>query len=62
MTKAYLDKLNDLMAEIKPDLVSEASLEIKHFFSGAAVFANGKNLYFLFAGRFCAEIVQGPAG
>lgn len=42
MTKKYLDRLNDLMAEIAPDISTTASLEVNHFFSGAAVYANGR--------------------
>lgn len=42
MTKEYLDRLNDLMAEIAPDISTTASLEVKHFFSGAAVYADGR--------------------
>jgi TfoX/Sxy family transcriptional regulator of competence genes len=42
MAKDYLDRLNNLMAEIAPDVSTTASLEIKHFFSGAAVYADGR--------------------
>jgi TfoX/Sxy family transcriptional regulator of competence genes len=42
MTKKYLDRLNDLMAEIAPDISTTASLEVNHFFSGAAVYADGR--------------------
>lgn len=42
MTKEYLDRLNDLMAEIAPDISTTASLEVNHFFSGAAVYADGR--------------------
>jgi TfoX/Sxy family transcriptional regulator of competence genes len=42
MTKKYLDRLNDLMAEIAPDISTTASLEVKHFFNGAAVYADGR--------------------
>ena len=42
MAKEYLDRLNDLMAEIAPDVSTPASLEVKHFFSGAAVYADGR--------------------
>jgi hypothetical protein len=42
MAKEYLDKLNDLMTAAAPDLTSTARLEIKHFFSGAAVYADGR--------------------
>jgi len=42
MAKEYLDRLNDLMAEIAPDVSTTANLEVKHFFSGAAVYADGR--------------------
>ena len=42
MAKEYLDRLNDMMAEIAPDISTTASLEVKHFFSGAAVYADGR--------------------
>ena len=37
MAKEYLDKLKNLMVEIAPDISTPASLEVKHFFSGAAL-------------------------
>lgn len=40
MAKVYLEKLSDLMAELAPYISTTASLEIKHFFSGAAVYAD----------------------
>ncbi len=42
MAKEYLDRLIDLMAEISPGISTPGSLEIKHFFSGAAVYAEGR--------------------
>jgi TfoX/Sxy family transcriptional regulator of competence genes len=42
MAKEYVDRLSDLMAEISPNLATTANLEIKHFFSGAAVYADGR--------------------
>jgi TfoX/Sxy family transcriptional regulator of competence genes len=42
MAKEYLDRLIDFMAKISPDISTPGSLEIKHFFSGAAVFADGR--------------------
>ena len=41
MAKAYYENLSDLMAQITPYIATDANLEIKHFFRGAAVFANG---------------------
>jgi TfoX/Sxy family transcriptional regulator of competence genes len=42
MAKEYLDRLTDLMAGIAPSVSSTANLEINHFFSGAAVYADGR--------------------
>jgi len=42
MTKEYLDKLSDLINKIYPTKQRNIELNIKHFFSGAAVYANGK--------------------
>jgi TfoX/Sxy family transcriptional regulator of competence genes len=51
MAKEYLDRLNNFMAEISPGIPIQASLEIRHFFSGAAVYADG---------RICVSLT--PAG
>ena len=40
MAKEYFEKLAKLMEESCKDLFTEVNLEIKHFFSGAALFAN----------------------
>lgn len=42
MAKAYYDRLSALMAGIAPNLSVKADLEIKHFFSGAALYADGR--------------------
>ena len=42
MAKEYLEKLSELMKRVKLERFGNAKLEIKHFFSGAAVYANGK--------------------
>jgi len=42
MTKEYLDKLSDLINKIYASKPVDLQLDIKHFFSGAAVYANGK--------------------
>jgi len=42
MTKEYLDKLSELMNKIYPTKPRNVKLIIKHFFSGAAVYANRK--------------------
>ena len=40
MAKEYVEKLSDLMKQITPHLSTKVDLEIKHFFSGAAVYAD----------------------
>ena len=42
MTKEHLDKLSDLINKIYPTKPKNVELIVKHFFSGAAVYANGK--------------------
>jgi len=42
MARAYINKLSELMERAAPKGSPEAKLEVKHFFSGAAVYANGK--------------------
>lgn len=42
MAKEYLDKLTDLMERTMSSRSKQIRLEYKHFFSGAAVYANGR--------------------
>lgn len=42
MAKEYLDRLQSLLAPILRGRPSDARVEIKHFFSGAAGYADGK--------------------
>ena len=42
MTQEYMDRLSDLMVDIASHLSTTADLKIKHFFSGAAVYAGGR--------------------
>lgn len=42
MAAEYLRKLKALMDEVAPEEFVEIRLECKHFFSGAALYANGK--------------------
>lgn len=42
MAKEYLEKLTELLARVGDDALGEAEVECKHFFSGAAGYANGK--------------------
>ena len=41
MAKLYLDKLSELMNRATAGKFKNVDLECKHFFSGAAVYANG---------------------
>ena len=42
MAKGYLEKLSDLMDRVTAGKFKNVNLECKHFFSGAAVYANGR--------------------
>jgi TfoX/Sxy family transcriptional regulator of competence genes len=42
MAKEYLDRLSDLMTDLGSNVSTTANLKIKHFFSGAAVYADGR--------------------
>ena len=42
MTKKYLEQLSALLQQTTPDNVDGVNLACKHFFSGAAVYANGR--------------------
>ena len=41
MVQAYVEKLTELMKQAASEKHRDVRLEIKHFFSGAAVYANG---------------------
>ena len=41
MAKAYLTKLNNLIGELKLEQEIMLRMEVKHFFSGAALYVNG---------------------
>jgi len=59
MTKEYLDRLSDLMAEVASNLSTTANLEIKHFFSGAAVYADGRICISLTPAGFALKLPVG---
>ena len=40
MTKEYLEKLTELFKQINSKKISDTNFEIKHFFSGAAIYVN----------------------
>lgn len=42
MAKEYFDRLNVLLQRATSDKFDDVNLQCKHFFSGAAVYANGK--------------------
>ncbi len=42
MAKRYRDRLEALLGPVARDLPPEAALEIEHFFSGAAAYAQGR--------------------
>jgi len=42
MAQEYFDRLSGLINEVTPSMSISADLEIKHFFSGVAVYANGR--------------------
>ena len=42
MAKEYLEKLTKLFEQVDPEIIDDSNYEIKHFFSGAAVYAEGK--------------------
>ena len=41
MAKEYFQKLNELVSNLGLEELSDAQLDVKHFFSGAALYANG---------------------
>jgi len=41
MAKPYFDNLNALLDELALSVAKTTALEVKHFFSGAALYANG---------------------
>lgn len=41
MTKGYLEKLTDLFSQINSKKINDTNFEIKHFFSGAAIYVKG---------------------
>ena len=42
MAKEYLETLSELMERVTPRGLEGIELEVKHFFSGAAVYADGR--------------------
>ncbi len=42
MAEPYLERLSKLVSLLRPPWAGEVTLEARHFFSGAALYANGK--------------------
>ena len=42
MAMKYFIKLNEIISKIYPNFPSKGKIEVKHFFSGAAVYVDGK--------------------
>jgi TfoX/Sxy family transcriptional regulator of competence genes len=42
MAQSHLDALRSLLERVTPNLDSRSAIEFKHFFSGAAAYANGR--------------------
>lgn len=42
MAEPYLENMMQMIASLNLDIQDEVQLECKHFFSGAALYANGK--------------------
>ena len=42
MTEPYFERLSQIASGFRPLLIDGVTLETKHFFSGAALYANGK--------------------
>jgi len=42
MAKIYLDRIKDLISPFTDGKIKSVELEFKHFFSGAALYVNGK--------------------
>ena len=63
MAEPYFERLSQIVSRFKPPLVDGVTLETKHFFSGAALYANGKICASLspagFAVKLPAETRQG---
>ena len=42
MAEPYLEHLSQIVDQLRPGSLEKVTLETKHFFSGAALYANGK--------------------
>ena len=58
MAKKYLDQLTKLMGKIDSGKFKGVDLKCKHFFSGAAVYANGKICITLTPAGFAVKLSE----
>ncbi len=58
MAKAYLEKLSELINRATAGKFKNVDLECKHFFSGAAVYANGKICITLTPAGFAVKLPE----
>ena len=59
MAQIYLDKLSNMMAEIASEISQLKDLEIKHFFSGAAAYVDGRIFLSLTPAGFALKLPDG---
>ena len=59
MAKIYLEQLSQMVAELMPLQDPNISLECKHFFSGAALYADGKICGTLSPAGFALKLPEG---
>ncbi|MCH7553009.1 MAG: TfoX/Sxy family protein [Chloroflexi bacterium] len=60
MTKEHLEELSGLLQRAVPRGLKSVKLECKHFFSGAAVYANGKICMTLTPAGFAMKLPEEP--
>ncbi len=60
MAKGYLEKLSELMNRATAGEFKNVDLEYKHFFSGAAVYANGRICITLTPVGFAVKLPEEP--
>ncbi len=58
MAKEYLEHLSKMMAQIQLQLPDDASLECRHFFSGAAVYVNNRIFLTLTPAGFALKLSE----
>jgi len=58
MAKPYLEHLSRIVERLEPIPLENVMLETKHFFSGAALYANGKICASLSPGGFAVKLPE----